>query len=208
MNLHLQSLWIGSRSGLGSCFGTGFQKASQSHPLALRQHRIYSLQLVVTKFINQISSKPSTLWLCSIHCRFGFSFDVKICSCGYPEIVFSHLGMLKHWHTQQESSNKMHPRKTHCSSSLRQQEVIFLPPSYLCAFVGSHRWGQTASKCYTHILAGWAKILSQNVQSAASTSSLGFVSDETSLVCLLKGQSPYSKTTLSSLLILMKIRKM
>lgn len=175
MNLHLQSLCIGSKSDLGGCFGTGFWKASQSYPLeiTLESHstqRIYSLQLVVTKFINQRSSKPSLLWLCSVHCRFGFSFGVKICSCAYPEIVFSHLGTLKHWHTQQESSNKVHPRKTHCSSSLRQQEVIFLPPSYLCTFVGLHILGQTASKCYTHILAGWAKILTQNVHSQLQAS--------------------------------------
>lgn len=134
--------------------------------------RIYSLQLMVTKFINQRSSKPSLLWLWSVHCRSGFSFGVKICSCAYPEIVFSHLGMLKHWHTQQESSNKMHPRKTHCSSSLRQQEVVFLPPSYLGTFVGLHTWGQTASKCYTHILAGWAKILNQNAHSQLQAPSL------------------------------------
>lgn len=180
----------GSRSGLGGFIRTGFQKASQSHPAATCTKitlRAYSLQLLLTKFINQSSSKPSLLWHCSV-ARHGCGFGVKKCSRTLSEIVFGYLGTLKRWHVQQEPSNKRHPRKTYHSSSPVQREVIFLPPSHLCAYIGLHRLGEIASKML-HVYFG---CMSQNTdpKRTLSCKHLLFginVSDNSFLVCLLKG---------------------
>ena len=144
--------------------------------------------------MTQSGSKPSLLWHCSVVLR-GFGFGVKKGSHAYSEIVF---GYLEHWSTDMYSRSqaiKCTQGRQHSSSPI-QWLVIFLPPSHLCALVGLRRSGESAGKCYMHISATWAKILSQNIHSAASTSLWDqcfwpLFSD------LFDEGSPYTKTTLS-----------